>query len=65
MVCQILHTRDSENGRDRERRTWHRLSVFEAKAFADTLPVRGNRRGRVKIVNLDTGEVVRDDPPIE
>lgn len=62
MVAQVLHTRDSADGRERERRTWTRCSVLEAVAFAETLPIGGNRRGRVKIVNLDNGEVIRDDP---
>ncbi len=65
MACQILHTQDSEDGGDRERRTWHRWSVPAAVAFANTLPVGGNRRGRVKIVDLDTNTVVRDDEPLK
>lgn len=63
MVAQILHTRDSEDGR--ERRTWNRMSAVEAVSFAETLPVGGNRRARIKIVNLDTGEVIRDDPAVD
>lgn len=65
MVAQILHTRDSEDGRERERRTWNRMSAVEAVSFAETLPVGGNRRARIKIVNLDTGEVIRDDPAVD
>lgn len=65
MVAQILHTRDSDDGRDRERRTWHRASVVDALAFAATLPAGGNRRARIKIVDLDSGEIIRDDPPID
>jgi hypothetical protein len=40
------------------------MSATEAMNFAATLPVGGNRRSRVIVLNLDTGEVLRKDEAI-